>query len=298
MSDTTESTALPAPTSPVQENSPGQESAPQSPSLADTIREFREARTAKAAVSKEAEALKGKLAEAEKRIAELTGNRADPIEDTESWATALGYTAEERAFLGENLLYGLAPHRAPADWRVTVMERREARREKLAQSRAEKQAAEAAEAEARSTLEQYAQALHNKVLETKPDTFPDSDAWFGDDVDGQRARAASLMATADNMAEAARQRGEVADLTYEKVAAELEKYLSERFSRRKVKPTTASQGSTPPVQQQAPRGPFGKPAETPIPQGLSGGGSPRQPATSEDERRKRAEALLPDFSAH
>lgn len=251
--------------------------------LADTIRKDREERQARAAKEAEAKTWKER---AEKAEADLAATKTrDMVQDTVGWADDKGLTPEERALMGETLLYSLVPDQATAEVRIKLMEAKKARADKKAEELEAQKTAEAEKAEVMKVHQDYVAAITVAAQAIPPGTFPDSEAWFGED---QQSYIGSLYATANNLAEAARAEGKVADLSLDVVAKVLEADMTSRFERRK--PRGAAVPSNPVV---VPTG-ESKPAPEVVmsPKGLSGGGTPRPPAKTEAERVARAiEAL-------
>lgn len=135
-------------------------------------------------------------------------------------------------------------------------------------------------------LQSY-QAVIEAAVQTWDGVYPESQAWFGQNHDEYTQ---SLMHTANNMAEAARARGEVADLSPKAVAAVLERDIASRAARiRGGKPTQQSamaSGQTPAAGGKQPT----------VLSTKGQGASPTPKATTEDERLKRAMEVV--FGPH
>lgn len=250
--------------------------------LAAKIRAEREAKAAKAKQESEAQSWREKYEAAQAQLARY--NKSDVVADTIGWAEAMQLSREEQAAVGETLLYGLVPDKATADVRIKLMEARQARKEKLAAEEASRREAEAQAARVRETHEQYIEALASSVEALPPggETFPESEAWFGED---REAYVRSLYATANNLAESARAQGRACDLSFGAVAKVLEEDLAVRAQR------VRSRGVAPAVKQNGAPAPDGKQPEERVivtNRDLGGGSPPRAPATTEAERIQRA----------
>ena len=280
----------PAPAEPapaVPEPEPKAEDAQRQEELSALIRERRTAREASRVAQTEAGSLKERLAAAEARLARL--DKTDIVADPVGFAEALGLEPAEIAALGQTLLYHLVPDKADAETRIKLMEAQRARRDKLAEQRATKAEQEARERAARETYEDFQDAVMTAATKVTPGAFPASEDWFGSD---RETYARSLIATANNLAEAARAKNEVADLSFGAVAKVLEADLEVRFQRR------ASRGGRPQAQdaKQTPATPApakqGGGDQTISTRGLTGGGAPRSPAKTEAERLARAAEVV------
>lgn len=252
--------------------------------LAEIIRAQRAEREAKTKATAEAADLRKALDEAK---AELARAKAadDPLADPAAWVKARKMTPVEQAAFGEALLYDLAPDKAPADFRVKLLERRQARaeRERTEREAAEREAA-AAQAGQRA-LQDYEATLHIAARSFKPDSHPESQAWFGEDAN---TYAKSLLATARNLAEVAKSKGQVANLDPGHVADVLEQDIARRFKARDERRAGASKSAETPAASTAPVSDGGQTVST---KGLNSGG-PRPPAYSDKERIRRAVAVM------
>lgn len=222
---------------------------------------------------------------AETQLASLS--KLDVVQDAKAWADAMGMTPEEVAFVGEQLLYSLAPHKADAEVRVRMMEAKQARRARLEETSAKQRALAQQQAQVQEMHNNYVAALEHSVANLRAGTYPESETWYGDD---HESYVGALYTKANRMAEEARQAGQMADLTFSAVARKLEEDFVSRLSRRK---TAASPSKAEPV-------PAPKPVATqPVASGktisaseLNVGGAPRQPARTDAERIKRASEVV------
>lgn len=277
----------PAPEAPAEQ--PAQE--PAKPSLAETIRQARAEREARAAAESARSDLAAKLAAAEARAAaaEAAASAADPIQI----ARARKLSREQQAEWGKALLYDLVPEEAPADYRVTMLERRLAEKEEAAKAEREAERRAQQQAYLNQQLESYRATVQSAAQTFPAGSHPESEAWFGDD---RRAYAASLLATADNLAKAANQSGQRANLDPAHVAGVLEAEVAGRMKARDARRGKAqnrddAEGAQTPSESGRTAG---QPTST---KGLSSGG-PRSPAKSDRERIARAvAAAFPTKSA-
>ena len=262
------------------------------PSLAELIRESREARTRAQAEETSAKTLRE---ENEALKAKLTRySKSDLVADPVGFAEDHELTPEEVATVGQAFLYSLVPEKADAKTRTELLEAREARRKKLAekaeietQERAKAAAEEAQRQESMKVYSDYVAAVTAKAQTVSEGTYPDSEAWFGQDHEGY---AQSLIATANNLAEGARVRGESADLSFENVAKVLEAAIAERYDRRKARQAPAAGTQISGATKVA--GTTQSAVEPMTTKGLTGGGSPRPPAKTDEERLARASEVL------
>lgn len=275
-----------APPPPAAETPVVEEAPKFAPDLALKIRAEREARAARTAHESEAKTLRERLEAAEARLAALS--KSDVVADPIGWAEAHGLTPDERALLGESLLYSLVPDKATPEVRIRLMEAKHARQAKQAEEAAKRSQSEAEQAHIKQVHDNYVAALSEQAKSSASGTYPDSEAWFGGDHDSYTQ---SLYQTANNLAEMARMEGKVADLTFGAVAKALEAELTSRFSRRSARtasPTTQPVAAPPAGSQAVGTQPEGTTMST---KGM-GGGPPRSPAKTEAERIARAAELV------
>jgi hypothetical protein len=250
-------------------------------SLAEKIRQDREAKAAQANRQVEEQSYRTRYEQAEAKLAKLS--KTDIVADPLGWAELQELTREEQAALGETLLYGLVPDKATPEVRIKLIEQRTARKEKLAAQ--EKQAEEQARmtAEAQKVHEQYIDALASSVEALPPGAFPNSEDWFGGD---QLEYVNALYSVANRLANEAAAEGKQADLRFEAVAKVLERQFESRLTRVRAKVGKTVAPEQKPNDLAADK----QTAETPIvisTKGM-GGGAPRPPATTEAERIARA----------
>lgn len=226
---------------------PGTSAIPTPPVTRDDIRaaiaEDREMREARARTESELAAAKRERDEAVARVRDYEATRDNVFADPIGHFTALGMDDRALAVLGETIMYHLVPDKAPPDHRARLVEARMNREAALREKRTatEAEAAKAAAETARRAAEadevdRYAVAVSTatKAFAKEAETaggshpFPVSAAWFADDADNYTI---SLVQTAAHLAEAAQERGEVADLSPRAVARELEATLTKRAAR-------------------------------------------------------------------
>lgn len=272
-----------APAAPVPSPTPTPE-----PPLAELIRHTREARAAREAKEAEAGDWKSKYEDAAARLAKL--DKADMVNDPLGFAEAHGLTPDEMALVGETYLYNLIPDRAPADFRIRLLQVQQARKDRQAEERSKASESDAQRREAHQMVTSYVDALGSEVGQLTPEAFPDSQAWFGEDRD---TYVQSLFHTANNLAEAASAVGKQADLSFKAVADALEADINARMERRSKRGAAPAQQSETKQVEPAPQGQSGR-ATQPVAVGatsatsLGGNGVPRPPALTEAERLRRA----------
>lgn len=261
---------------------PAQGSAPKIPEpeqgLAAKIRADREARAREAQEKTEAKTWRERAEAAEAKLSKHA--KSDVVSDTVGWAEAMGLEPEEIAAVGQNLLYSLRPDKADAEVRIRLMEAKQVRERKLSETKAAEAQKAAERAQVETVHNSYIEALASSVeaLPQGGTTFPNSEAWFSEN---REAYVQSLYATANNLADYARARGQQADLSFAFVARVLEDDLSSRFSK------LPSRGAAP-VEAKPAEGAGKQPEVIVTNKDLGGGSPPRPPATTEDERIKRA----------
>jgi len=248
--------------------------------LAELIASQRADRQAKALAESQAKTIADENAQLKAQIAKLSSK--DIVSDAVGWATANGLTKEEMALIGQSFLYDIVPDKAPPDWRIRQFEAKTTRESRLADERRAQEAAASERRQYEQQVTQYTESLKGFVTSADETAVPESVAWFGGNHDEYTQ---SLFATANNLAQAAAARGEVADLSPRAVAGVLEAEIKSRLSRRK----SAAAGAPP--AQMAPRAGGVQSAEPTSTQGLGGGGAPRAKAMTEAERLERAMAV-------
>lgn len=233
-------------------------------------------------MAKEREALdvRAQLDQANAQIARYS--KADMLADPIGFAQAHQLTEQEMALIGQAYLYHLVPDKAPPDLRYKMLEAKTARERRIEADRQQVEALRADQAQVAQRIEHFHAGMVSAVQtwDAGPaHPFPESQAWFGPN---QEEYAQSMLYTANNLAEAARQRGEAADLTPKAVAAALERDLATRAARiRGSKPTqqgAMTSGQTPAVGGKQPT----------VLSTKGQGASPAPKATTDEERVKRA----------
>lgn len=265
------------------------QAAPVESKLAERIRLDREERAKRQAREAEERSFKQELEQARAEIQALKSAPA-PEDDIIGYARARKWDRERQAHYGQMLLYDLVPDKADANVRMDLFRSEQRLKERQAEERAaqereaqEKARQEALAAEGRAQLQAYEGMLDASVRTFEPGVYPESQDWFGDD---HRSYTQSLLATANNLAEAARNAGQAVDLSPGNVAKVLEQELANRQrlrDERRGKRTPPRQEPAPPVA--AKQGRDGTPID---PSTLTENGKPRPPAASEEERLRRA----------
>lgn len=251
-------------------------------SLAEVIRQSREAREARAKIQGEVTVLKSELDQARAELAKAR-QAEDPLTDPAGWARARKLAPKDQQLFGEALLYDLVPDKAPAELRVKLLEAKLAREAKARDEATQAERAKAEQEAVVRSLRDYETTLLVSAKSFKAGVFPESEAWFDGDAD---SHAKSLLATARNLAEVAKTKGEVANLDPAHVADVLEKEIARKMASRDARRAAASKsaavpGETPEV--------GGKQPAVLSTKGLGTGG-PRPPARDDRERIQRAVA--------
>jgi hypothetical protein len=282
---TMEKMAAPAAAAPAPEK-PAEKPEPQ-PSLAEVIRAQREARAGREAEAKRANDLETQLKTLKSELERAKADRQAFEDDPVGFAKARGWTKEQQLLYGQSLLYDLAPDKADPNFRVKMFEDRQKREEREKTAREEKQRQEAEAAEAREQVRTYATALDAAASSFEPGSYPECEAWFGDD---RTSYMQSLMATASNIATRATREGRVADLSPAAVAAVLEAETARRMSARDQR-RAATQKPAPaaaPAVAPKPAPDAMQSVETVSTRNMNGGGTPTPPALDEKTRIQRA----------
>lgn len=251
-------------------------------SLAALIRQQRQDREARQAKERESADLRTENEKLREQLARH--GKSDIVGDPIGFAKSHGLTDAEIALVGQSYLYHLVPDKAPADLRAQLLEAKLARKERDAAAAQQTEARRAQEQAATQQIQQYATAINSAVRawEAGQHPFPESAAWFGGNHDEYTE---SLVYTARNVAEAARVRGEVADLSPKAIAAALEQDLASRAARIRgtgSKPTQQTANTSTDVSGKQPA----------VLSTRGQGASPAPKATSDAERIKRAEAVV------
>lgn len=284
--DAAEPDAPPAQPEPQAQAVVPQDAAPAQPrvSLADTIRQAREEREGTHRLQKEHKDVSTENERLKARVAELEG--VSPEKDILGWVKARKIDRDRQSLMGQALLYDLVPDRAPPDFRVKLLENKMSRELAEREERAAEARRQEMVAQGKAQLDFYHRSLSESVRAT-PGSYPESDAWFGEDHD---TRVQSLAATAKNLATVATQQGRAADLTPANVAAVLEADLAGRMKaygqrraavpKAKADPSVADKGAA-----------LSTPAIATSTKGLTGG-TARPQATTDGERARRAAEVM------
>jgi hypothetical protein len=252
------------------------------PALADVIRAQREARQQAQQEAQKRSTLEQELRAARDELAKTKADRQAFEDDPVGFAKTRGWTKEQQLLYGQSLLYDLAPDKADPEFRIQMFEDRQ-KRERAQQAKEAQTAAERAEQERQMAMvQEFHQDIAAAVRTFEAGSYPESEAWFGDDANSYMQ---SLMATAKNMADRATRAGQVADLTPGALAAALEAETARRMAARDQRKQTRT-----PARVAAPVTPAGgmQPIETMSTRNLNGSGSPQTPAQTEKERIQRA----------
>lgn len=261
--------------------------APKPPSpFKDAIAEMRAKREKEAAEAQRRSSFEqenAKLKQELEAVKKASAFEDDPI----AFAKARGWSREEQLNYGKALIYDLAPDQADPNFRVKMFEQKQAReaKEKTAREQQERQEADrkAAEQEFRT----WTEGLEAAVMNFDAGSYPESEAWYGNDVEGYFS---AVVQTAMRMAQKATKEGRAADLTPGAIASELEADIARRAAERDKRrsqrqPSTGTQQSTtaPTVGAEAEQSLDGFSSKD-----MSGSGTPLPPARSESERVQRA----------
>jgi hypothetical protein len=255
------------------------------PSLAEVIRQERESRKAREQESARAKDLETKYSELRaemERVKRDSDFEADPV----AYARARGWDKEKQVLMGQTLLYDLVPDKAPPDLRIRLFESKQARERRESQEQAEKARTEQAQAAEQEQYHTFVTAVDRAAGSFESGSFPESESWFGEDHD---TYVRSLVATAINMASAAQQNGQVADLSPAAIARTLEAEVARKM---KARDDRAQKRAKPvaPAQQETQAGGGMQPTEST--KGTYGSGAPRPKAVSDAERVARAIAVM------
>lgn len=205
---------------------------------------------------------------------------ADPI----GFAEAHGLSEQEMALVGQAYLYHLVPDKAPAHLAGKLLEAKMAREAKAREAKAQADAARQADEQSTAQVQQYTAVLGVAVQTWESGgahPFPSSQAWFGGNHEEYQE---SMVHTARNIAEVARARGEVADLSPKAVAAQLEQDIASRAARFRTPAAAPTQQSVK-VEPETPATGGKQPA---VLSTKGQGGSPMPKAVTEEERIQRA----------
>lgn len=275
-----------APIAPVQ-TAPDKTEPTRSPPLADAVKAMREARAKQAQEAQRQAAYEAENARLKQELDQIRAHQSfedDPV----GYAQARQWTKEQQLTFGQALLYDLAPDKADPNFRIKMFEDKQKREKATEAKKSEEQRAQQEEAERRETLSQFVQAIEAGVMSFEAGSYPESEDWYGTDVEGYLR---AMHSTALQMAQEATKAGTQADLTPPSIAAKLEADTVARVAardKRRAMRTPTFQGST---QQRANPAPDAElSVDTTSTRDMSGGGAPLPPARSESERLQRAVA--------
>lgn len=256
------------------------------PGIADAIRRDREQRAAQATVQVDATKKDAELNSLKKELADLKalGATSDPFE----FLRLRKLSKDQQAEWGQALLYDLRPDVAPQNFRLDLYKAEQARKEEAHRAEQERAAQEEAAQAQQAHLTRYADELMQHVT-TSSGSSPESELWFteaapdGTEQVNHLMYARSLMATADNLARTAAQRGQQADLSPANVAKVLEQEVARRMSRRDAKRGQQAPENKPAAGTKPPAS--GTQPTTTSAEGLRGG--PPEPKDMSDTARKQ-----------
>lgn len=245
-------------------------------------REARKAREAEAARAKDWESKYTDLQSEMERMKRDSDFEADPV----AYARARGWDKEKQLLMGQTLLYDLAPEKAPPDLRFRLFESAQARKEREAQEAREREAQEAQAQQAQAQYEGFVTAVDQAAGSFEAGSFPESESWFGEDHD---TYVRSLVATAINMANVAQRENRVADLSPASIAKTLEAEVARKMKARDERVQKRTKPAQP-APQGAQSGGGMQPTEST--KGTYGSGGPKPPAMTDEERVRRAIAVM------
>jgi hypothetical protein len=257
------------------------------PGIADAIRRDREQRAAQTTAQVDSTKKDTELATLKKELADLKalGATSDPFE----FLRLRKLSKDQQAEWGQALLYDLRPDVAPQNFRLDLYKAEQARKEEAQRAEQERAAQEEAVQAQQAHLTRYADELMQHVT-TNSGSSPESELWFteaapdGTEQVNHLMYARSLMATADNLARTAAQRGQQADLSPANVAKVLEQEVARRMSRRDAKKGQSAPEKKPAAAGTKPPASGTQPTTTSA-EGLRGG--PPEPKDMSDTARKQ-----------
>lgn len=281
--------SAPAETAPVVAGEPAQADKPvevKASPLKDAVAEMRAKREAaqrEAQQRSAAEAENARLKQELEAVKAASRFEDDPI----GFAKARKWTREQQLMYGKALIYDLAPEEADPNFRVQMFEDKQKREAREKEEAAERERQEQEQATARTVIQEFAQTLEQGVMAFEAGSYPESEAWYGTDVESYLR---DMFETGMRMAQKATKEQKAADLSPAAIATELEadraRRLAERDKRRAMRqPSTGTQ-------QTATAQTVGSEAEQSLDsissKDMSGSGTPLPPARSDSERVQRA----------
>jgi hypothetical protein len=210
-------------------------------------------------------------------------------DDPVGYAQARKWSREQQLMFGQALLYDLAPDKADPNFRIKMFEDKQRREEARKAQEAEEAKTREQHLTARQEFQRYTASMEEAVMAFDAGSYPESEAWYGDDAAGYLR---DMLTTASKIADEATRAGTIADLSPQAVAAKLEADMAAKAAARDKRRT---------ARQPSPQA--GQPVQRPVQSGLdaeqsvidttssktlSGGGAPLPPATSDKDRIQRA----------
>lgn len=261
--------------------------APAPSPIADGIKAMRERRERE-------QAEHARKAQEQSRVTQLEAEierykRSGSFEDDPvGYAKAKGWDREQQLTFAKALMYDLAPDQADPNFRIKMFEDKQKREEAKKAKEAEEAKVRQAEEAKHQTIRQYAEDMESAVMSFEAGSYPESEAWFDNDVEDYLA---AMFKTANKMASEAQKNGQLADLSPQAVAKRLEADTAARFGRRQKREQTR-QPETPAAKQTpvVPADDTALSVDTASTKTLSGGGigAPTTPARDDKERIQRA----------
>lgn len=257
--------------------------------LKDAIEQMRLKREKQAQEQSRAAQLEREL-QAARQEAQQLKTKSSFEDDPVGYAQARGWTKEQQLMFGQALLYDLAPDKADPNFRVKMFEDKQKRQKAADEQAAQEQQKAQEAAAARQEITRFAQVLEAGVATFEAGSYPESEAEYGDNVEGYLQ---AMFRTAVKMADEATKAQLIADLSPQAIAAKLEAdtaaLVAAREKRRAMRntPKQSAPGNAPkaPVAQLSD-------IDTTSTQDLGGSGTPLPPARTEAERKQRALAVL------
>lgn len=248
--------------------------------IAAALREMREQKAQSDQTKQEVQTWKGKYDDV---VQELEAIKSAPKfeDDPLEYVRARKWTPEQQKEVVELLAYDLNPAAAPPDFRFRVFESKQARKEREAQERAEAQRAQELQAQEAQIHQAFITQLDAAASTFSPEAYPVNDAVYGDD---RRMYVTALYRLANELAEEAQSKGQRADLSAEALAAKLEQRNADKLAAIEARRSKRAPKQEPAKLPEDTKQSVVNPVST---TGLREG-APRPPATTEEERIKRA----------
>lgn len=198
-------------------------------SLADILRADREARESKNKEHIETRTTKEELNKVKTEL-ETLRNAPTFEKDPIGYCRRNKLSREEQVALGETLIYDIVPDKAPPDLRQRLYENKRTREDEARIEAEKEQRTNEQLEQARRNIEEFTLSLEQAARSLQAGTYPESEDWFVNN-DGQLDHAAyvkSLMATANNLGNAANAQHTRADLSFANIAKVLETEIERR----------------------------------------------------------------------